>query len=384
MFSTRKRRQAFTGALAVGAIVALAGCTGGVVDSGGGGEGDEQTWNITEVSVAAPTSVMRPWHDWYLDQVEERTDGRITFTRTEPNEICGILDAGECLFDGRAQFLTQVPNYQPSSFASLSMPEIVFGSDNLAAASAAVYDVNKNNPDALAYLEEQGLHHVSTLPVGRVVIGTSQPAESVADLNGEAVRASGVLVTQDLEAVGASIVNVGAQEAYQAVQTGLATSVAGAMDFPVVFKIGELLPYWSDPGLGNYSEFSMFWDLDTWNEFPDDIKQTLTEIEEEINGGVGADLLYDASFEQCTALAEMANVESLTTWSEDATQEWYDMVGETNDENWVSLAGDHGLENADGVLTDYRAAVEKYEGEHPDYVDAVIECAESGFEEARS
>ncbi|WP_345217970.1 hypothetical protein [Georgenia halophila] len=370
--------------MAVGMATALVGCSG-VVDQGGGGggEGDEQTWEITQVTVTDKNSVMHPWEEWYLNEVEKRTDGQITFVRTEPNELCGILDAGECLFDGRAQFLTQVPNYQPSAFASMSMPEIVFGSDNLAAVSSAVYDVNKENPDALAYLEEQGLHHVSTLPVGRIVVGTNQPADSIEDLRGEAVRTSGVIVTHDFEAIGASIVNVGAQEAYQAVQSGLATSLAGAMDFPVVFKIGELLPHWSDPGLGNYSEFSMFWDLETWNEFPEDLKTTLTEIEEELNAGIGADLLYDAAFAQCEMLADMENVESFTKWPEESTQEWYDRVGETNDETWIGLATDYGLNNAGGVLEDFRSAVEQYEEEY-DYSDAVLDCINGGFEEARS
>src|SRR5699024_3673370 len=142
-------------------------------DAGGNGDnGDEGhapgTWQVTITSVAADASVMRPMQEWYMDEVEARTNGAIEFHRTTANEICPQLDQYACIEDGSAQLMVQVPNYQPTMFAPNSLPEIVFGTGNGAAITAAMDELFDINADAKAFLDDKNLHHVSTWNVGRL------------------------------------------------------------------------------------------------------------------------------------------------------------------------------------------------------------------------
>jgi len=386
LFSDRTtRRWLSLAAVAASGALLLAGCAGTPGDGGtgdAGGDSDDFRGEYTLVTVTNPTSSMGPPQEWYLDEVERRTEGRITFIRTEPGEICAPGEVYDCLADGRAQIIVQVPNYQPSYLAANSLPEIIFGTENLPAVTAAMYELLQTNQATLDYLEKANLHHVGTWPVGRILYGSREPVTDIDQIRGQAVRTSGTIVVQSFEAIGASLVAVPAQEAYQAVQSGLATAVAGAMDFPTAFKLGEILPHWTDPGIGNYSEFSMFWAKDVWDSFPEDIRQILLEIEAELNAGTSYDLWREYVVGQCTQLADMPTVETLTVWDAASADEWARIVADGNDALWVEQATGFGLADAENVLEEYRQLVAKYEPQFST-TDPVIECANGGFEAAR-
>lgn len=406
MFSPRQRRMLTGVAATATAVALLAGCSsgapaggsGGGESAGGGGGYAEGEWEVTITSVAADQSVLRPAQEWYMDEVEARTNGAISFNRTTANEICAQADQYACLEDGSAQLLVTVPNYQPTIFAANSLPEITFRSSNSAAITAAMAELTDTNEDVKAFLDAKNLYSVSTYSVGNILVGSNVPLEGPEDLEGLTMRTAGTIAAPNFAAAGVIPTQVTADEAYNSFSTGLVSAAAGAMDFVVAWKLGEVLKYWVDPGLGVYSEFAMFWAKDYYDEFPDDIKATLEEVRDEMNSGAEIEVWkngYDSADgthfvgtdEQCEMISSIPNVESLTAWDEDTVAEFEELGavvdGETytNDELWVRNATAAGLTNAEGVLDDYKSLMEKYEAEYDDpalSVDPVTTCIE-GF-----
>ncbi|WP_324651299.1 TRAP transporter substrate-binding protein DctP [Georgenia sp. H159] len=356
----------------------LAGCGGG--DNGGGdgdaGGGDsEETFEFTLATGATAGTPNEAVQDWFLDRVEEETDGRITFERTATEALCKMQEVVDCVRDGRAQIGVTVPDYTPQYFPSTSMVSIPFLSQNSAAVTQTIHEIHTEFEPAQQIMTNNGLFHISTWPAGRFLFGSNEPIESVGDLAGWQARSSGPIIQQVLSDAGVNVVATTAGETYEAVQRGVIEGVGGAIDFPVNYRLMELLPYWTDPGVGQYSVFGMWFSREAYDSLPDDLKEIVNQVTEELNSGAGIEAFNEVAAGQCQEMLDSPDVEELDRWSEEATEEWQSQVGEQGKQMWVDLATEQGLENAQEVLDRYVAGLE----EHSDmeYTDATIECVDT-------
>ncbi|GAB3618290.1 C4-dicarboxylate TRAP transporter substrate-binding protein [Okibacterium endophyticum] len=370
------RRQTRAGLAAAGlactVTLLLGACAGGTEEGGGGG--DEETFEFTLATAATAETPNAAVQDWYLDRVEEASDGRITFDRTATEALCKAPEVVDCVRDGRAQIGVTVPDYTPQYFPTLSVVGIPFINQNSQAITAALYNVHTEYEPAQLLMEQNGLHYVSAWPVGRFILGTEEPVENVGDLAGLQARSSGPVIQQVLTEAGMNIAAITASETYEAVERGVINSVGGAIDFPVNYKLMELLPYWSDPGIGQYSTFGMWFSQDAYSSLPDDLKQVVDDVTEELNGGEGVRAFNDQAAGQCDQMLDAPTVEGFTGWSESATEEWEAEVGDSAEQKWVEVAGDAGLEDPESLLDFYKTALD--ENADAEYTDATLDCVE--------
>jgi TRAP-type C4-dicarboxylate transport system substrate-binding protein len=369
-----RRRTAIAAGTLAAALFALAGCSG-VVDEGGGasGGGDAgESFEFTLSTGAQPGTPNAAVQDWYLDRIEEETEGRITFERTAPEALCKAAEVVECVRDGRAQIGVTVPDYTPQYFPSTSMVSIPFLSQNSAAIMQSLYDIHEDYQPAMDVMEKNGLHHVATWPVGRMLLGSPTPLTNKGELSGLSMRASGPIVQKVLSGAGVNIQAITAPETYEAVQRGVINSIGGAIDFPVNYKIMELLPYWTDPGIGQYSTFGMWFSAEAYDSLPDDLKATVDKVTEELNTGEGIAAFNKQAAEQCQQMLDSPTVEDFTSWEESATDEWASSVEDETQQQWVDLAKQQGLDDAEGVLDEYLAGLDEYND--LEYDDATLDC----------
>lgn len=365
------RRSVIAATSLAAALFAVTGC-GGVVEGGTSGDDTEETFEFTLSTAAQPGTPNAAVQDWYLDRIEEETEGRITFERTAPEALCKAPEVVECVRSGRAQIGVTVPDYTPQYFPSTSMVSIPFLSQNSAAITESLYDIHQNYQPAMDVMEENGLHHVATWPVGRMLLGSPDPLTQKDELAGLSMRASGPIVQQVLSGAGVNIQAITAPETYEAVQRGVIDSIGGAIDFPVNYRIMELLPYWTDPGIGQYSTFGMWFSADAYEELPDDLKQTVEAVTEELNRGEGINAFNTQAAEQCQQMLDAPTVEGFTAWEDSATDEWASEVEDSTQQQWVELAQEQGLDDAQGVLDEYLAGLDKYQD--LEYTDATLDC----------
>lgn len=371
--ASRHRRRFLATAAVVGAL-SLTACAG--IEGTGSGSGDEgdsaAAVTLTLATGAATGTPNAAVQDWFLDRVEEVTDGGITFERTAPEALCKAAEVADCVRDGRAQIGVTVPDYTPQYFPSTSMVSIPFLGQNSQAIMQSIYEMHLDFEPATQVMAGNGLHHVGTWPVGRFLVGSHQPIADASQLSGLQFRASGPIIQQTLSDAGANIVAITAPETYEAVERGVVESIGGAIDFPVNYKIMELLPYWTDPGVGQYSTFGMWVSQDAYDSIPDELRAQFDSVVEELNTGAGIAAFNDVASGQCAQMLDAPTVEDLSAWSDQATRDWQTQVGENGRAQWIELAGGQGLEDAEGVLDEYIAGLDR----HADasYVDATSEC----------
>lgn len=371
------RLSAAAAMMAVGGL-ALAGCSG-INNSGGssgdgtGDSGESVTFTLaTGAQADTPNAAVQ---EWFMDRVEEVTEGRITFERTATEALCKAAEVADCVRDGRAQIGVTVPDYTPQYFPSTSMVSIPFLSQNAQAAMQSIYDLHTDYEPAVEIMERNGLHHVATWPVGRFLLGGHDPIESTEQFSGAQVRVSGPIIQQAIGDAGANIVAITAPETYEAVERGVVSNVGGAIDFPVNYKLMELLPAWTDPGIGQYSTFGMWVNAEAYNGLPDDLREQFDQVTEELNTGAGIGAFNEVAAGQCQQMLDSPSVDSLSAWSDDATQAWKDALGDSGQQMWVDLATEQGLKDADGVLDEYIAGLEQYDDVA--YDDATSACVAS-------
>lgn len=216
------------------------------------------------------------------------------------------------------------------------------------------------------------LHHVATWPVGRFLLGSTTPITAVEQLAGLQTRASGPVIQQILTEAQANIAAITASKTYEATERGLVNSVGGAIDFPVNYRLMELLPYWTDPGIGQYSTFGMWLSLDAYNSLPNDLRTIVDDVSFELNGGAGTKAFNDVAVGQCQEMLDAPTVRNLSAWSPEATKDWTDKIGSSAEQTWLNFASDYSIEDPAALLEQYKAGLERHSAEK--YEDATLDC----------
>lgn len=368
-------RAGFKGA-AMAAILALglAGCAEGA----GSSEDDTHTFILaTGAMGGTPHSTVE---QRYLDEVEERSDGRIEFDRLPFEALCDMDEVVNCISDGRADIGTTVTDYTPHMLPSLSVVSVPFLNTDIQATVAGLYDVHQEYEPAAQLLDESNLEYISTWPVGAMFIGSKEPVENIDDLDGLRARAAGPVTQSTLESVGVNVNAITASETYESLQRGVIDSVAAALDFGVNYQVTEQLPYWAEPGLGQYTAYGMWWNQESYESLPEDLQSTVDEVTEEFNYGETVQTYNEGMREVCDGMLASDDVESFIRWDEGSTQEWEDLVGDQGVEQWLSIVHDYGFDEAEEYLDEYMAAYEA--NESPDNpLDAGLSCVDEWQEQ---
>lgn len=368
------RRIAQAAAVAAASAMGLVGCAGG--DAGA----DEDTHTFILATGAMGATPHSAVEQRYLDAVEERSDGRIEFDRLPFEALCNMDEVVDCIRDGRADIGTTVTDYTPHMLPSLSVVSVPFLNTDIQATVAGLYDVHQDYEPAGELLDNNNLEYISTWPVGAMFIGSQEPVENIDDLQGLRARAAGPVTQSTLETAGVNVNAITASETYESLQRGVIDSVAAALDFAVNYQVIEQLPYWAEPGLGQYTAYGMWWNQESYESLPEDLQSTVDQVTEEFNYGETVATYNDSMREVCDGMLASDDVEDFIRWDEDATQEWEDLVGDQGVEQWLGIVDDYGFDEAEEYLDEYIAAYEANESaDNP--LDAGLSCVDEWQEQ---
>ncbi|GAA2034029.1 C4-dicarboxylate TRAP transporter substrate-binding protein [Yaniella flava] len=364
-------------AVAAAGALALTACGDGVVDQGGG---SGETFEFTQANGALDGTPHAAVSEAYMDAVEEASDGQITFERTSFEATCAMDEVADCVSDGRADIGVTVTDYTPHLLPTLSVMSISFLNNDIQASVEALYDVHNNYEPASQELENANLEYIGAWPVGALLLGSDEPIESLEAVNGMSARAAGPVTQRTLEAAGINVNAITAAETYESLQRGVIDSVASSLDFAVNYNITEQLPYWVDPGLGQYTAYGMWWNKDAYDSLTPELQETVDGVTQEFNQGEIIATSNGALEEVCQGMLDSPDVENFSSWPEEETQAWEDLAGDEAQAAWLEIMEDYNFTDAEAYLDEYVAAYESHESEE-NPVDAGIACADTWQEQ---
>lgn len=366
-----RRKLALLGAVA-SLSLGLTACAEGIVDLGG----EEGVYQMNIATMVQPQTPNAPVQNWFLDEIESRSEGRIEVIRTEADSICKPAEIAECVRDGRVDIGISISDYTPQMFPTMSVATIPFITENPQAFMQANYHANTQNPDAAAAWDRSGVRLIASWSPGNTIIGSKEPVDDIGDLEGMRFRATGFYLQQAFQKVGANVIALTAPETYEGVERGLADAVSWTMDGPVDYKMMEQLPYWTSPGSGVYTTFAIWMNTNTYEMLPPDLKEIVDEVQRELIDGEGMKAFNSSTDRQCEAMLEFPGDLEFDAWDENATQEWKDEVQQELIDQWIVQAEKDGLNNPSKFLADYQQYLEEAESQPSIVDDPVKACIE--------
>lgn len=282
--------------------------------------------------------------DTWMEEVTERTDGRITFETYFNGSLCAAAEALNCAASGTADITFSAIGVHPELVIT-NIGNVPFVTNDLQANQDALNRLYQESDEFQAEFEEGHNQHLLYIHNNTAPILASKP--ELADLDaieGLKVRAGGSMITA-INALGANPVAIDLAEIYEGIERNVVDAVAFPLESFVDYRLMEVAENVYDLGeyIGSYATNAYSINSDTWAGLGEETQQILTEVSEEIAGTYVADYLEPVMVENCAVLAE-EGIEIREIGPEDAGLEYRETAGATAREAWI--------ESAAGVVED--------------------------------
>ena len=238
-------RGLVSGGSAFAALALLAGCAGSAGSAGGGNEagGEGFAWDApqdevdTAVADLEPVTLTMqaggPTEDSisgrrtmdFINEVEERSGGKITIEPTWGMAISGYPEAVDATADGRVDISYDLVSYQPQRFPEASAIGVALGSVPYSpmvgemVANSVAAEMGWNDQALLDRYEEEGVTPLTPiLGNGVYSLNCNSEINTAEELEGKQVRAGSAGQNDALTQFGAVPVSMEFTEAYEALQ----------------------------------------------------------------------------------------------------------------------------------------------------------------------
>jgi TRAP-type C4-dicarboxylate transport system substrate-binding protein len=260
------RRGPALAALMVVGAAALAGCaeeSSGNTSAGGEGvepgatmeefqaafEDVEEITLVTQTPAPKGSSTGLPMEK-YFEAVEEWSGGKIKFDVTYSSGIAGPDEGDDALLDGRLDFASVLPIYEPSEYpANAALIEGGFISDQSAingslSSNAWPNQVAFDTDEVMQEFEDHGM--VPLLPVynsGANALFCSDERNSLETIEGAAVGAGGTAQSAQVEALGGSPSTLDFTELFESLQRGVVDCTVSSPTVAVLGGFATAAPH---------------------------------------------------------------------------------------------------------------------------------------------
>lgn len=344
-------------------------------DEGGDGSADAE-FNLKYTSIFSPGSAIQDSMDWWMDEIEKRSDGRIAFERFYGASLLAGTDTISGLREGRADVGYVVPAYTPGELPILNVSMVpgAAGTDNQAHAQALDW-LTENNQAVIDELDSQGIRIQNFIIIGDLdTVMTPEPITDISQFDGLTLRAIGY-ISEAFELIGATPVAIEAQEAYESIERGV---IGGLQSLPLesipAQGIHEVAPWITQLRLGHFGAGSIGMSQAVYDELPSDLQAVVDEVSEEFSAK-NAEITMEREAEACQTVLDAGG--GVTTLPDDQVEAWRDQIGDRIIEQWRADVAEAGLSEEDiaAIEEDFRTQAEELSSATT-YVSGLTECRE--------
>ncbi len=272
------------GALAAAGALALSACSGGASSSSEGGSSGASFADMSPVSLVVqspygPNHFMsQMWVD-YAEVVEEKSEGKITFDISYSSALSSVAEQEAGLRDGLLDMAWSMPAYNPAALPiNALITEVAFLTEQTPLVSQlqghGSAQFGMENEILNKELADNGLVSLLTM-VGQmpnnVMICTGSPVQTVDDFAGKRIRVPGAGWATEVEALGATPVNIVQAEVYEALERGVIDCAVQSPANSLQLGMLEIADYYSIDTEVNFQGWNgthITMSESRWNELP--------------------------------------------------------------------------------------------------------------------
>jgi TRAP-type C4-dicarboxylate transport system substrate-binding protein len=365
------KRRLLTAVASAGVVgLALAGCSAGPDTT----ESGEETFNLVVANFNHADSPETAGLDWWLDEVERLSDGRVTFDRYHQETLCTGAEIVQCVRDGRADIGASIPSYTAGFFPISEVMNLPFQTDNPEAIATAYYNLLNETEAVANEADRHGLKTLWHVGIDTSIIGGTKPIDNVDDLKGLAVRSAGEGIQWGYEAIGANPVAVTAAEMYEAMQFGLTDVWTNNLSGADNYKMYEVSNHWRLTGLGVYINNGTWISQKTWESLPADIQAIFDQATETyLAGGEGYKVIGASLQEKCDNIVAANKLDSWDVWDAAETKRWKDALGDRAVDNWKTNVSEY-VDDPDALYDRFLELLDEAEASS-EFVSPAFACA---------
>lgn len=327
----------------------------------GGVAAQDAEYTIRFAAGFPPTTPQGRTAAWWMNEIEERTDGRVEFepywigSLVGSNEILGAVQDG--LVDVGVAYTIAFPGELPLA----QLGNLPFLTRDPWVIQRAFADLMEEFPAFEEELARNNVVYLANTPTGGTGILSKTPVKTLDDVNGLKTFTIGVYADA-VSAGGASPVSLAWSESYEALQHGVVDS---AVMYPMSIlanKFNEVTDHFTylgeTGGLGQDLIFAIA-NQDFWDGLPPDLQETMrtTLVEAE---DVWIDIFRDVIETDLGALRDGDGVEPMGfhTMDEAEVEKWRQTMGDPL-ETWAKENSD--LADTQAIVARYKELEAKYQ-----------------------
>jgi TRAP-type C4-dicarboxylate transport system substrate-binding protein len=334
------------------------------------GSTSAQEFKLQFASYIGDTAAQSRAQEWWADEVEKRSAGRVSVDFFYRGSLLGARDMLQGVGDGRASMGYVANAYHPAELPLSTIVGVPFMTSNAEAQMRTFMDLYENNSDFREEWRSKNVHVLFFNPLSENILGTREQISGVDDLKGMRIRGLGY-VNNVLDAVGANPIAIAATEIYEGMLRNTLDGYSGfAFEVVTALKLQEVAPHTTATGTGNYVFAATPINLDLWESMPEDIQSILTEVSMEYQGKV-AEFLAMTEDEVCKTILDSGG--TVTVFSDADVAKIRDAVGPSIIADWIDTVNSSGVD-AEKFLSEYKEKLAMYETQ-VEYVPGVQRCA---------
>ena len=216
-----------------------------------------------------------------MDEITERTGGKITFETFWGGALSGPFDTFDLLEEGIIDLAHTMPWYLESKFP-LANYEFTFPlfTEDPALVGPAKHQLVKEIPAFQEMWAQYNMRNIYAWPSMSYGWNSVEPLTKLEDFNGRKFTAASRWQSKWMEAAGLTMIGASVADVYELHQTGVAEGNVLPIGLNLGLKVYEVAPYYLH-GYGSYAYATLIANLDTWNELGPEVQKIFEEVSEE-------------------------------------------------------------------------------------------------------
>jgi len=352
---------------AVGLMLVVAGC-------GGVAGGSSDTVHLRVAVSIPPNGNLSATIQWFMDELEERTDGEVTAEVMYGGALLAGTDTLPGLQQGRAEAGMVIPAYFPAEMPLNNLNMVPVAGADQAARARALQDTADTVPEFADEFSDNGLVLVGYLPSASSTVSLKE-ASSLADVRGKKLRIPSQPQAAAWKELGAEPVFMPTEEVYEAVERGIVDGVTYPFDTQISTGVSEVAQVLA-PDVGQSNGAFLALGQDSYDSLSDDAKEVFDELRAEWHDKAD-ELVMEYEAEACDTFLDAGG--EIHLWTEAEQRRIAEAVDKTAVKVWRDEATEAGADPAtvDDVWATFEAAVQEHTGASG-YVDGLVKCSEQG------
>ncbi len=297
------------------------------------------------------------WDQWWAEQVEERSGGKIDIEIFWSGQLGGLLEIKNLVSSGAVDIGVFA---QAVHASEMPLTAVAAGLLNRVSADPETAHVLARDTYATAPVQAE-LEGLNLKPLKWTVTTPyrflcNKPIDQMADLDGMRIRAvGGAYVPIWMESYGIVPTRVQAPEIREGLQRGTLDCNFGPIEWVPFFDLQQVAPYLSDINTGTFTTFQLYVPANTFASWPENVRTLMTDVAQEamrmeLDSLAEVEATAMGAFDEAGGqVIELADMDDFVAASPDMIAVWVD-----------TMTGDGMADQIQPLIPLQRAAAESF------------------------